>query len=130
MPCDAGLSGRVSGTALAARRAFPAPAGWVCVSADARLDVVGRVDPDDDSLRRYIVRHYRYDPVRRERRHVVVAAFGSRWEFWACLDAISEEIRRRYGGAGPPASVSIRVSMYPESCTNLDLAGGRRRGVW
>jgi len=70
------------------------PAGWVCVLANARLDVMARVDPDDDK-RRYIVRHYRHDPERHDRRHVVVAAFDSRREFSACLDAISEEIRWR-----------------------------------
>jgi len=64
-------------------------------AADVRLDVVARVDPDDDNLRRYIVRHYQYDPARHERRHVVVAAFDSRREFNACLQAVSEEIERR-----------------------------------
>jgi hypothetical protein len=56
---------------------------------------VARVDPGDDNRRRYIVRHYRYDPDRHERRHVVVAAFDSRREFGACLRAVSEEIERR-----------------------------------
>jgi hypothetical protein len=42
---------------------------------------VAEVDPDDDSIRRFIVRHYRYDPDRHERRHVVVAAFDSEREF-------------------------------------------------
>jgi hypothetical protein len=79
---------------------FRGRAGWVCVLADARLDLVARVDPDDDNLRRYVVHHYRYDPVRHERRHVVVAAFDSRREFSACLDAVSEEIRRRRAAGG------------------------------
>jgi hypothetical protein len=56
---------------------------------------MARVDPADDSRRRYIVHHYRYDPERRERRHVVVAAFDSRWEYKACLQAESEELDRR-----------------------------------
>jgi hypothetical protein len=56
---------------------------------------VARVDPDDDTLRRYVVRHYRYDPRRRERRHVVVAAFDSRREYDACLTAESEAVERR-----------------------------------
>jgi hypothetical protein len=56
---------------------------------------VASVDPDDDGLRRYIVRHYRYDPARHERRHVVVAAFDSRREFDACLQAVSEDIAQR-----------------------------------
>ncbi|HEY5986975.1 MAG TPA: hypothetical protein VIV12_11465 [Streptosporangiaceae bacterium] len=56
---------------------------------------MARVDPQDDNLRRYIVHHYRYDPERHERRHVVVAAFDSRREFNACFKAASEEIERR-----------------------------------
>jgi len=56
---------------------------------------VARVDPDDDNLRRHVVWHYRYDTERHERRHVVVAAFDSRREFNAWLQAVSEEIERR-----------------------------------
>jgi len=112
-------------SALAARRAFRALAGWVCVSADARLDVVGRVDPDDDDVRRYVVRHYRYDPVRRERRHVVVAAFDSRREFVACLDAILEEIRRRRA-VGESVDPGERVSgVVHEPGSRRRAANGR-----
>jgi hypothetical protein len=41
------------------------------------------VDPDDDTLQRYVVLHYRYDEVRHERRDVVVAAFDNEQEFLA-----------------------------------------------
>ncbi len=33
------------------------------------------VDPDDDTLDRFVVWHYRYDAVRHERRNVVAIAF-------------------------------------------------------
>lgn len=57
---------------------------------------MARVDPDDDRLLRYVVRQYRYDPERRERRHVVVAAFDSRQpEFDECFQATAEEIKLR-----------------------------------
>jgi hypothetical protein len=42
---------------------------------------MAQVDPADDSIKRFIVRHYRYDPERRERRHVVVAAFDNEPEY-------------------------------------------------
>jgi hypothetical protein len=42
---------------------------------------VARVDPDDDSIERWIVRRYAYDPDRRERRHIVLAAFDNETEF-------------------------------------------------
>lgn len=59
---------------------------------------MARVDSEDDSLRRYIVRHYRYDPERHVRRHVVVAAFDSEREYKACFRAASEELERRKAG--------------------------------
>src|SRR5438552_10179290 len=60
-----------------------------------------RVDPGDDSIERFIVRHYRYDPQRRERRHVVVAAFDNEREFWACMEAVRAEIGRRREAGEP-----------------------------
>jgi hypothetical protein len=59
------------------------------------------VDPEDDSIERFIVCHYRYDPQRRERRHVVVAAFDSEREFQACFDSLQVEINRRRGTGEP-----------------------------
>ena len=56
---------------------------------------VARVDPDDDGIERFIVRHYRYDPKRRERRHVVVAAFDNEREFRSCMDSVRDEISAR-----------------------------------
>ena len=49
----------------------------------------------DDGIRRFVVRHYRYDPARRERRHVVVAAFDNRREFNACFASVDAAIRNR-----------------------------------
>ncbi|HZZ54659.1 MAG TPA: hypothetical protein VFE26_10295 [Trebonia sp.] len=56
---------------------------------------MAQVDPEDDSIQRFIVRHYRYDPERRERRHVVVAAFDNEPEFQACIREVEAEIRHR-----------------------------------
>jgi hypothetical protein len=60
-----------------------------------RAGTVARVDPEDDSVRRYVVHHYRYDPERHERRNVVVAAFDSSREFDACFRATSDELESR-----------------------------------
>jgi hypothetical protein len=54
---------------------------------------VAAVDPDDDTVERYVVRHYRYDPNRHERRHVVVAAFDNEPEFHAYLEATAASLR-------------------------------------
>ena len=56
---------------------------------------MAQVDPQDDSIQRFIVRHYRYDPERHERRHVVVAAFDNEPEYKACMQDIAADIRRR-----------------------------------
>lgn len=55
------------------------------------------MDPQDDSVRRWVVHHYRYDPHRRERRHVLIGAFDDEQEFDACIRelAIEVEYRRR-----------------------------------
>jgi hypothetical protein len=56
---------------------------------------VAVVDPDDDTVARYVVAHYRYDADRRERRHVVVAAFDNPDEFHADIHARAEQLRAR-----------------------------------
>lgn len=54
-----------------------------------------KVDPQEDSIRRWVVHHYRYDPQRRERRHVLVSAFDDEQEFDACMHALSGEVEER-----------------------------------
>ncbi|WP_155771378.1 hypothetical protein [Mycobacterium asiaticum] len=55
------------------------------------------VDPDDDSIRRYVVWHYRYDPDRNERRNVVVAAFDNPDEWQAEVRNRAADLRARRG---------------------------------
>jgi hypothetical protein len=76
---------------------------------------VGRVEPEDDSIRRFIVDHYRYDPARRERRHVVVAAFDNEPEFLACIERVGAEIgqRRERGERVDPREHSSGVVNEP-----------------
>ncbi|HEY7722778.1 MAG TPA: hypothetical protein VIB11_13145 [Pedococcus sp.] len=62
---------------------------------------MARVDVGDDSIRRFVVHHYRYDPERHERRHVLVAAFDNRREFKACMAAIQADIERREAAGEP-----------------------------
>jgi len=71
---------------------------------------VAEVDPDDDSLRRFVVRIYRYDPDRHERRHVVVAAFDNETEFKARLDEVQADLLRRHTVDGPDADPREHVS--------------------
>ncbi len=57
--------------------------------------LVARVDPENDTIRRFIVLHYRYDPARRERRNLVLAAFDEESEFEAFLAALNAELLAR-----------------------------------
>jgi hypothetical protein len=76
---------------------------------------VARVDPGNDDIERFIVRHYRYDPQRRERRHVVVAAFDNEQEFRACMDSVRDQIKacRERGEAVDPGEHASGVVHEP-----------------
>ncbi len=53
------------------------------------------VDPSDDTVTRYIVRRYAYDPFRHERRHQIVAAFDNQPDYHAVLDSLAQGLRAR-----------------------------------
>jgi len=53
------------------------------------------VDPDDDSIPRWVVWHFRYDHVHRQRRNVVVAAFDNVDEFHADIAVRAAQLRAR-----------------------------------
>ncbi len=55
---------------------------------------MAEVNVENDEIRRFVVRHYRYDPDRRERRFVVVAAFDNVEEFEAQLNELSDVLNR------------------------------------
>jgi hypothetical protein len=58
------------------------------------LRAVAEVSADDDSVRRWVVWHYRYDADRRERRNVAVAAFDNPDEFHAEIESRAAQLRR------------------------------------
>jgi hypothetical protein len=53
------------------------------------------VDPDDDTLTRFVAQHYRYDPERHERRNVCLAAFDDQAEFEEFVSVRGAELRER-----------------------------------
>ena len=50
------------------------------------------MDPDDDSIRRFVIYRYAYDPDRRERRHQLVAAYDDVEEFERELDLARDRL--------------------------------------
>lgn len=56
---------------------------------------MAEVDEDDDSITRWVARHYRFDPERHERRHVVVGVYDNEREWQHRIDAVTADIARR-----------------------------------
>jgi hypothetical protein len=77
------------------------------------------VDPDDDSIERFVVRRYAYDRSRHERRHQDVAAFDNEAEYKALINALADDLQRRRaaGEAGDSR----------ETITGMRLEPGYRR---
>ncbi len=74
---------------------------------------MAEVDVEDDSIRRYVLWHYRYDPQRHERRNVVVAAFDDEREFLSCQELLQADInRRRDAGEGVDRREHVSGGVY------------------
>lgn len=82
---------------------------------------MAQVDPDDDCIERWVIWHFRYDPSRRERRNVVVAAFDNEREWRELLNSLTEaliqakaggaaEAAEHLGGAVKPPGYAVRMS--------------------
>ncbi|MEO6532956.1 MAG: hypothetical protein ABIO06_05205 [Pseudolysinimonas sp.] len=54
---------------------------------------MAQVDYEDDTIRRWVLHHYRFDPARRERCNVVVAAYDNEMEFQTEFERYAEMIR-------------------------------------
>lgn len=93
---------------------------------------MGRVDPDDDSLHRYVVWHFKFDDARNERRNVVVAAFDDEAEFFAELGARKTALTelKRLGHAEPQELLGgyIWPVGYAEQQRQRDRGRGRVTG--
>ena len=50
-------------------------------------------DPNDDTIRRWVIHHYRFDPARNERRYVVAAAYDDEREYLRELERYDVRIR-------------------------------------
>jgi hypothetical protein len=68
---------------------------------------VGAVDPDDDTIDRWIAWHFRYDDVRRERRNTTLAAFDNARDFEQCLHSERERLHQRQASGEAEAFETI-----------------------
>lgn len=83
------------------------------------------VDPEDDSIDRWVISHYRFDPVRRQRRHVAVAAFDDEAEFTADLARRSTELTAQIA-AGTASAGEHLTGMRREAGSRAAAARGHR----
>ena len=93
---------------------------------------VPEVDPGDDSIKRYIVRLYTYDPARHERRHVVVAAFDNDAEGLRCVGETHQALleRRAAGLADDREHVTMVVEDQGYAQRNRERRIQEKRTRW
>jgi hypothetical protein len=88
------------------------------------VSLVPEVDPGDDTVRRWVLHHYQFDPVRGQRRSIVVAAYDNEAEFAAALETYSWRIRSEIeSGARDHAEHASGVVWPPGH--HATQAGGR-----
>jgi hypothetical protein len=58
---------------------------------------VGQIDVNDDSVIRYVLKHYKFDPSRNEYRHVVIGVFSKKREFKKLLKIAKKELESKTG---------------------------------
>lgn len=72
------------------------------------------VDPYDDAAWRWVLHHYRYDPERRERRHMVVAAYDNQREHDAAFERLSRLVEAEVArGVRDPAEHVTGTVWHP-----------------
>jgi hypothetical protein len=90
---------------------------------------VARVDLVDDTIKRFVVRLYAFDPSRHERRHQEVAAFDNESEAMVCLGETYRALlqRREAGKADPRDHVTIVVKPPGDAERNRERRLAARR---
>lgn len=100
------------------------------------LSAVGAVSYDDDSILRFVVCRYAYDPLRHERRHIVVAVVDNYAEFKNLLNRLGNELsRRRTAGENvdPREHISgqeLEPGYLARSASSRLLRRAIRHGAW
>jgi hypothetical protein len=89
---------------------------------------VARVDGDDDSIKRYVVRLHAFDHTRHERRHQEVAAFDNEAEAMECFGTTHLDlVERRKAGRADAAEPVTMVVMEPGSAERNKTERTERR---
>ena len=78
---------------------------------------MGRVDPEDDTITRYVVFHYRYDPDRHERRNMIEAAFDDADEMVAYLNREGAALKARQDAGSADLSENHSGTVFEPGAT-------------
>lgn len=89
-----------------------------------------QVDPEDDSIWRFVLHHYRFDPARNQRRNVVVAAYDNQAELDAAVQALARLVHSEIaeGKRDPKESVG-GTQLHPGHDAEQALGRLLRRAV-
>jgi hypothetical protein len=74
---------------------------------------VPEVDPRDDSISRWVLHHYRFDPERRQRRNVVIAAYDNKAEFDEALATYRQRIRAEIDSGARDNAENVSGVLWP-----------------
>jgi hypothetical protein len=90
---------------------------------------VARVDPADDSIKRFVVRLYAFDESRRERRHQEIAAFDTEADAMHCLGEAHRALldRKATGEADPRDTSPLRSRK--RATQSASVRAGLNRGA-
>jgi len=85
---------------------------------------VAHVDHEDDTIWRWVIQHYRFNPKRRERRNVIVAAYDNETEFRAEFNRYVEMIRGEIAAAVEALKTTSVAPLW-----NLGISRPRHSGI-
>ena len=85
------------------------------------------VDPNDDSVLRFVLEHFRYDPERHQRRNVVVAAYDNEPEFLRAFSELNAELAKGKQDGSVESNESISGRVKPPGSSS---AARERRAAW
>lgn len=84
---------------------------------------LAEVDPSDDAIWRWVLHHYRFDPERRQRRNVVVAAYDNEAEFEAALATHRQRIHAEVDAGARDDSEHVVDVVWPPGDHDAQVRG-------
>lgn len=74
---------------------------------------MAEVDPADDTISRWVIHHYMFDPQRNQRRNVLVGAYDNEAEFQAALQDRTDRLRAETASDGRDTAERVSGVVWP-----------------